>query len=177
MEQSQKKIKMSPGTVKKLDRVVLRIFLPLIAIAVVCMCLLSPPKLTMGDGYIFTSAGGDGSRGIIYSPGGDVLLGPAVIRLWGAYPIVYGTTDLPESPYFILNLQDHKLQKFAGKDKPEEYKEFEQALVKYGFQLSQTMDWKTLYRDSDAVELRRVLKNQLSCPARRMFTGFSDDKK
>lgn len=177
MDETAKKTKISPDVKKKLDRIVLGIFLPVIAAAVVCLCLFSSPKLTMGDGYLFGSAGGDGLRSIIYSPGGDVLLGPAEIRLWGAYPIVYGTSDLPDCAFFILDLKEHTLRKFAKDANPEKRKEFEQTLQKHDFQLLHAVDWRTLFGKGSDPELRRTLKDRLSCPARRMFTGFGGDKK
>lgn len=176
-EQKTEKINLPPAVKRKIDRIVFCGIVPVLVVAVLCLSLFSPPKLTMGDGYLFGSAGGDGTRSVIYSPGGDVLLGPAQIRLWGTYPLVFGTTDLPDCAYFILNLQEHTLQKIAENAKPEEKKEFEQILKKYDFQLVQTVDWKTLFRDRDNTMLRRTLKDLLSCPARRMFTGFSSDGK
>ena len=177
MEDSPKKIKLSPDARKKLDRIVLGVFLPVVVIAALFICFCSPPKLTMGDGYLFGSAGGDGHRSVIYSPGGDVLLGPAEIRLWGAYPIVYGTADLPECSRFILDLEDHTFRKIPQNANAEESKEFDQILAKYNFQLTQTVDWHTLFGDGSDPRLRRVLKDRLSCPARRMFTGFGSEKK
>ena len=177
MEETPKKIKLSPDTKKKLDRIVLGIFLPVVAAGALFICFFSAPKLTMGDGYLFGSAGGEGHRSVIYSPGGDILLGPAEIRLWGAYPIVYGTTDLPECSRFILDLEEHTFRKIPQNANAEELQEFDRTLAKYNFQLSHVVDWHTLFGTGNDPQLRRALKDRLSCPARRMFTGFGSEKK
>ncbi|MBR2434509.1 MAG: hypothetical protein IKB22_03475 [Lentisphaeria bacterium] len=150
---------------RKADKLVLCILLPIIIAAALLLIFSGDPKLTMGDGYLFCSAGENGELSRLVEPGGNLLLGPARIRLWGAYPYVYGTSDDPACAAFILDMKEHVMTRYP-EEKKAEYMRF---LLEQKLDPALSVSWYELFRDPGDPDVRKNLRDLVSYPARPVF--------
>ncbi len=126
---------------KKMNRIVLRIIAPVLGAVLVVYALMSPPVFQLDEDYYFTANS-------IRVTGGQNVIGPGDVRLWGRYPWVYGTVD---GCGFSLNLKEKDAEVFESEEKFRRFLEEEQlnpALCK---------SWQELSA-SDASDLRHALK-------------------
>ena len=126
----------------------------LILSAALLYALFAPPRFPLGDEYLFSPADGSLTKSMIIEPGGRILLGPSDIRLWGRYPIVYGSENGAEGERrFILDMKDHSFRIFPAAEEKDET-EFDLILQKNGFRMDEAVSLQELIRGSREKRMR-----------------------
>lgn len=148
---------------KKLNRIVFGVFAPILAAAALLFMFFAPPVFQI-DGTYCLAGSGEGSE--LRENGGSVLAGPGLVRIWGKYPWLFGTTGDPARPFFILNFGKKEFRAFSGAETAKPGNEFEVFLKRNGFSTEQCLSWDDLYRRPDGKKHRQQLKKLLERPSK-----------
>lgn len=97
--------------VQKLNRIVFRILIPLLIVALVLYVLLAPKTIPLDQDYYLVGQE-------IKVSGGETVVGPGELLLWGEYPWVYGTID---GKGFRIHLKDKKVEVFKSAEAYERF--------------------------------------------------------
>ena len=145
---------------KILHILVYRILIPVVALAAILYAVFAPPSFQMGADYVFHSVSPEHDLAVIQAPGGKTLLGPSVIRLWGKYPYVCGTTGIPDAPFFSLDMENHAFRTFES----EEDEDFRHDLERAGCTADEFVSLRELFERDDRSKRRRMLLRELLRP-------------
>ncbi len=132
---------------KRMNRILFRIVIPVLIAGVVVYALLVPPVFQLNQDYYI-------SGNTVRVTGGEIVAGPGAVSLWGIYPWVYGTVD---DRGFAIHLEDGKVEHFAVQEKFERFLQEEQLDLSFCRPLD-------VLRSSDRKDLRMALKKSLSKP-------------
>src|SRR5574344_1818588 len=111
---------------RKLHITILSVLGGLILILSLLYFLSVPSRFQLGAGYVFSPLTTDPDQTIITDGADAIAVGPARIRLWGAYPMVFGFTDRPEQERFLIDLENHEVRFFpAESDGFHQYDDFD----------------------------------------------------
>lgn len=145
---------------KVLHILVYRILIPVVALAAILYAVFAPPSFQMGADYVFHSVSPERDLAVIQAPGGKTLLGPSVIRLWGKYPYVCGTTGMPDAPFFSLNMETHAFRTFSS----EADEDFRHDLECAGCTVHEFVSLRELFAKDERSKQRRMLLRELLRP-------------
>ena len=96
---------------QKLNRIIFRIVIPVLVAALVLFMIFSPKTIALDEDYYLAGQ-------TIKVSGGEPVIGPGELVLWGSYPWVYGTVD---GKGFRIDLKEKKVEVFKT---PEAYERF-----------------------------------------------------
>lgn len=96
---------------QKLNRVIFMIVIPGLILALVLFMILSPKTIALDEDYYLAGQ-------TIKVSGGEAVIGPGELVLWGSYPWVYGTVD---GNGFRIDLKKKRVEVFKT---PEAYERF-----------------------------------------------------
>lgn len=96
---------------QKLNRVIFMIVIPGLILALVLFMILSPKTIALDEDYYLAGQ-------TIKVSGGEAVIGPGELVLWGSYPWVYGTVD---GNGFRIDLKEKRVEVFKT---PEAYERF-----------------------------------------------------
>lgn len=111
-DQKEKKMKVSELPVfQKLNRIIFCIVIPVLVVALVLFMIFAPKTIALDEDYYLAGQ-------TIKVSGGEPVIGPGELVLWGSYPWVYGTVD---GKGFRIDLKEKKVEVFKT---PEAYERF-----------------------------------------------------
>lgn len=110
------KLKEIPA-IRKLNKIIFRVLIPVLIVALIAYIIFAPKTIALDQDYYLV-----GNE--IKVSGGETVIGPGELLLWGDYPWVFGTVN---GKGFRIDLEEKKVEVFKS---PEAYKRFleEQAL-------------------------------------------------
>ena len=111
-DQKEKKMKVSELPVfQKLNRIIFCIVIPVLVVALVLFMIFAPKTIALDEDYYLAGQA-------IKVSGGEPVIGPGELVLWGSYPWVYGTVD---GKGFRIDLKEKNVEVFKT---PEAYERF-----------------------------------------------------
>ncbi len=97
--------------IQKLNRIIFYIVIPVLAVALVLFMVFSPKTIALdGDYYLIGQE--------IKVSGGETVIGPGELVLWGGYPWVYGTVD---GKGFRIHLKEKEVEVFKSAEAYERF--------------------------------------------------------
>lgn len=97
--------------VQKLNRIVFRIVIPVLIAALVVYIFLAPKTIALNEDYYLVGQE-------IKVSGGETVIGPGDLLLWGEYPWVYGTIDRTG---FRIDLEENTVEVFKTQEAYERF--------------------------------------------------------
>lgn len=111
-DQKEKKMKVSELPVfQKLNRIIFCVVIPVLVVALVLFMIFAPKTIALDEDYYLAGQ-------TIKVSGGEPVIGPGELVLWGSYPWVYGTVD---GKGFRIDLKEKNVEVFKT---PEAYERF-----------------------------------------------------
>ena len=96
---------------QKLNRIIFRVVIPVLIAALLLYIFLAPKTVALDEDYYLVGQE-------IKVSGGETVIGPGDLRLWGSYPWVYGTMD---GKGFRIQLKEKEVEIFKT---PEAFERF-----------------------------------------------------
>ena len=153
--------------VRKINKAVLCILLPILLIALCFYIFLTPRSFPLENGYILVPISPEKDICTILCSGTTIV--PAgKLAIQGKYPWVYGTSDQDEYKFFVINMKDGKTRFFS----PKQSQDFMDFIEKNELPLYPLYTYSDLYpepRNNRNDLARKQLKDRLSKPAPTHF--------
>ena len=96
---------------RKLNRIIFRIVIPVLVVALLLYIFFAPKTIALDEDYYLVGQE-------IKVSGGEPVIGPGELVLWGAYPWVYGIVD---GKGFRIQLKEKEVERFKT---PEAFERF-----------------------------------------------------